>query len=149
MTPPEMATEIAARSLAAAQSLGLRSAHYPAPGNLPALPTLVVSWMSFETTQGMGEQYRTDRFRGRIFTANADSSGNPIAVEGQISEVDDLVLPIVDAFDATAHRANFTIDNQVDGCTCDTGELNKGIPYAGQTYYGGELFWTVQSRHFA
>lgn len=149
MTPPEMALAIAVRTLAGVQSLGLRSAHYPAIGNLPALPTLVVTWQTFQNVQGMGEARRIDYFRGRLFTGFADSNGDLIQVDDQIATVDDLVLPICDVFDANAHQDNFTLGGQVDGCTCESGELNKGIPYAGQTYFGGELFWTVQSRHFA
>lgn len=145
MTPPEAAAQIAARVIAdsAVQAAGLKSAHYPAPGHLPALPTLVLWWNAFEFAQS-SEQRWVVRIRGVIFTAE-----DPPDVPGDIVAVDSLVVPIVDVFDASAHMDNFTLGYRADGCEVIEGELSKRIPYNGKDHYGGEIFWRVQLRRFA
>lgn len=145
MTPPEAAAQIAARVIADArvQAAGLKSAHYPAPGHLPALPTMVLWWNAFEVAQ-FSDQNWVCTIRGVIFTAQ-----DPPNVPDDIVAIDGLIVPIVDVFDANAHRDNFTLSYQTEGCQVTTGELSKRIPYDGQTYYGGEVFWRVQLSRFA
>lgn len=145
MLPPAIAAEIAQRSYAAASSLGLKSAHYPAPGTLPQLPALVVVWDGYEKSE-VSEQHWMLRFRGTLFTS-LDS------VESQIATIDSLVVPIVDAFSPNLNPANYrlrTADGQgVEFCDSRTGNLSIPVTYNGQQHYGGILWWTVKVRRFA
>lgn len=145
MLPEVIGAEIATRSYAAASSLGLKSAHYPAPGTLPQLPTLVVLWDGFDVTES-NEQFLMLRYRGLLFTSND-------AVEAQITTVDPLVVPIIDAFSPNLNPANYrlrTADGQgVEYCRIETGELGLPISYNGAQHYGGRLRWGVKVRRFA
>jgi hypothetical protein len=145
MLPEVIGAEIAKRSMAAASSVGLKSAHYPAPGTLPVLPTLVVLWDGFEKSE-VSEQHWMHRFRGMLFT-----SLDPI--ESQIAAIDPLVIPIVDAFSPNGNPTNYrlrTTDGQgVEFCDVRTGNLSTPISYNGIQHYGGILWWTVKVRRFA
>lgn len=144
MNPTAAATAIVAAIVADSGVIaaGLKSAHYPAPGTLPAVPTLILWWDGFEKVEGMGEQYWISNYKGQLFTS-VDEVPDAIAL------VDPIVAAIADVFDASAHPSNFTLGYTTDGCELVSGELSRQIPYAGAMRYGGELFWRVQFRRFA
>lgn len=145
MRPETIGAEIAKRSLAAASSVGLQSAHYPAPGVLPVLPSLVVLWDHVTVTE-QSEQYQMLRYRGLLFTALT-------AIETQITAIDPLVVPIIDAFSPNLNRTNYRLlmpdGSGVDFCKFDEAELSIPLTYNGETHYGGRLWWTVKVRRFA
>jgi hypothetical protein len=139
--------EIATRSYAALAGAGLASANYPAPGHLPTLPTLIVL-LDGGTVDGMNEQVLLLTFRGLLFTALE-------AVESQISTVDPMIVPLIDAFSPQANRANYRLllaepdtDGavQVDYCRVERFEASVPIQYNGQTHYGARIFWGVKVR---
>jgi hypothetical protein len=147
MLPDTIGDEIAKRSYAALSSAGLLSAHYPAPGNLPTLPTLVVLLDSGTVTEA-SEQYLMLTYRGLLFTSMD-------AIDSQISDVDPLILPLIDAFSPNAHRANYrlqltTPDTDgalgVDYCRVERFEASVPVPYNGQTHYGARIWWGVKVR---
>lgn len=151
MRPEEIGAELAARSYRAAASAGLRSAHAPPPSALPPVPTLVVLWDQFEMTFA-SEQTWILTFKGLLFTAVMDPSGAVTAdLPSKIAAVESLVVPIVDGFaphvlDATTHDENRTLGGAVDFVSVVSGQLNRQIPYAGQTCFGGELIYRCKVR---
>lgn len=139
--------EIAKRSYAALSGLGLASAHYPAPGNLPTLPTLIVL-LDNGTVDEMNQQIVLPVYRGLLFTALD-------AIESQISDVDPMIQPLIDAFSPNANRANYRLQMatpdtdggvQVDYCRVERFEASIPIPYNGQTHYGARIWWGVKVR---
>lgn len=139
--------EIAKRSYAVLQPLGLKSAHYPAPSTLPVFPTLIVL-LDSGTIEEMNEQKQMVTFRGLLFT-----SLEPI--ENQISTVDPLIQPLIDAFSGNGNRANHRlqlttpdIDGApgVDFCRIERFEASVPIPYNDRTHYGARIFWGVKMR---
>lgn len=145
LAPEDVGAEIAKRSYAALSALGLKSAHYPAPGTLPQLPTLVVLWDRIDVSES-NEQINLLRFRGLLFT-----SLEPI--EDQISTIDPFVMPLIDAFSNNLNPANYHLkrdDGQrVERCAVTLGELSVPIPYNGQNHYGGRIWWDVKVRRHA
>lgn len=144
MTPTEIAADIVARIVADSNvtAAGLLSAHYPAPGYLPVVPTLVLWWDGFEKVEGMGEQNWIARYRGQLFTAVDD-------VPDAIAAADPIVAALADTFDASANQANFTLGYQTDGCQLVSGQMGRKITYAGKECYGGDLSFEVQFSRFA
>lgn len=151
MRPPEIALEIAKRSLAVANEtalgvgIGLKSAHYPAPGTLPVLPTMVMLLRTSDITV-MNEQYWMLNILGRIFMS-------PDNLPAAISLVDGLIVPIVDAFDPAYRGAggswNFTLDGAVSHCMVTHVDFGATIQYGGpDKFYGGEITWDVKLRRF-
>lgn len=145
MLPETIGAEIAKRAYAALAGLGLASAHYPAPGTLPRLPTLIVTWDRIEASES-NEQINLLRFKGLLFSAL-----DPI--ETQIATVDPLVMPLIDAFSNNLNPANYhlrTDDGQrVEFCAVKLAELSIPIPYNGETHYGGRVWWDVKVRRHA
>lgn len=148
MRPVDVGRQIAARTLAAAQASGLNSAHYPDPGTLPVVPTLLLFWQDFDLPNLMGEQEWIVTFRGQLFTAVGEE-GKDATFADQVVEIDELVVPIVDAFDPNTNRDNYTLTFAVDRCRLRRGELSRRLAYAGRNHYGGELFWDVKLRRAA
>lgn len=141
MLPQQIGNEIAQRSYAAASGAGLRSAHYPAPGSTPAVPSLVVLWDGFDVSEA-NEQIWIHRFRGLLFTALN-------RIEAEIALVDALVTPIVDAFSPNANPGNYHLGGGVDFCMLERAELSIPLSYNAVDHYGGRLFWRVKARRFA
>lgn len=146
MRPETIGLEIAKRSYAAASGLGLRSAHYPAPGVLPELPTLIVLWDTVNVSE-LNEQILMLTYRGLLFT-----SLEP--VEEQITAIDPLVVPIIDAFSPNlANRVNYRLTmpdgDGVDYCRVESAELSIPISYNEKMHYGGRIRWGVKLRRFA
>lgn len=139
--------EIARRSRAALLPLGLKSAHYPAPSELPALPTLIVL-LDSGTVEEASEQKLNVVFRGLLFTALEK-------VENQISTVDPMILALIDAFSPNANKANYRLQLttpdtdgavQVDYCRIERFEASVPIPYNEKTHYGARIWWGVKIR---
>lgn len=139
--------EIAKRSYAALTSLGLASAHYPAPSTLPTLPTLIVLLDSGPVSE-MNEQIVLLTFRGLLFTSLE-------AIESQISTVDPMIRPLIDAFSPNANKTNYRLQLTVpdtdgavgvDYCRVERFEAALPIPYNGQTHYGARIWWGVKVR---
>lgn len=145
MLPEVIGAEIANRVFAATQSLGMESTHYPAPGELPVFPTMVLFWQDVDVAES-NEQILIMTFRGDLFTALE-------VVEEQISEVDPFVVPIIDAFSANLNRANYHLQrpdgDRVEQCYVTRAELSIPISYNGKQHYGGRVFWRVKVRRFA
>jgi hypothetical protein len=144
MRPPEMAAEIAKRSLVAAAPAGLVSAHYPSPGGTPAVPSLVIIWDGMTVTE-MSEQFLMLTFRGLLFTAIE-------RIEDEIVKVDELVIPIVDAFSnnlSMTTRSNYHLGGGVEYCRVERAELSVPITYNAKEHYGGVIHWGVKARRFA
>lgn len=145
MAPETIGAEIAKRSYAALSGLGLKSAHYPAPGTLPQLPTLIVLWDRIDVSES-NEQINTLRFRGLLFT-----SLEPI--ENQISTIDPLVMPLVDAFSNNLNRTNYHLQRsdgqRVERCAVTEAELSVPVEYNGQRHYGGRVWFDVKVRRHA
>lgn len=145
MLPETIGAEIAKRSYAALSSHGLKSAHYPAPGYLPVLPTLVVLWDRIDVSES-NEQIDLLRYRGLLFT-----SMDPI--ESQISSIDPMVMPLIDAFSPNLNRDNYhlfmTDGDRVDFCRVSAAELSVPITYNNEQHYGGRVWWDVKLRRHA
>lgn len=144
MSPEDIGAEIASRSYAALSSLGLASAHYPAPGTLPVLPTLVILWDRVDLSES-NEQINLLRYKGLLFTSMD-------AIETQITTIDPLVMPLVDTFSNNLNPLNYhlqTATDRVDACRVTSAELSIPIPYNGATHYGGRVWFDVKVRRFA
>jgi hypothetical protein len=145
MTPELIGQELAERSYAALSSRGLKSAWYPAPGTLPVLPTLIITWDRIDVAE-LNEQINTLRFKGLLFT-----SFDP--VETQIATVDPLVMPLIDAFSANANSSNHRLTSiaspGIAYVSVTSAELSIPIVYNGQTHYGGRIWWDAKVRRFA
>jgi hypothetical protein len=138
----EMGDEIAKRSYAALSGLGLQSAHYPAPGHLPTLPTLVVMWDGIPEIAESNEQILTVSWRGLLFTSLE-------RIETQISDVDPFALPLIDAFSPNLNPDNHHLGGGVQFCRVSSIQGSVPIEYNGQTHYGARVFWQVKVRRYA
>jgi len=69
-----------------------------------------------------------------------------------VAEVDPLIAPLVDLFDAgnldgfLLRKAN---GDRVDQCQITSVEPGQEIAYAGHVFYGAVITWNVQMRRFA
>lgn len=145
MLPPAIGLEIANRSYAALASYGLKSAHYPAPGTLPQLPSLIVVFDGEDGAES-NEQILTLRFRGLLFTA-VD------AVDSEIVAIDALIFPLRDTFSPNLNPNNYrlrTADGQgVEFCMYMGSETAIPVKYNGVDHYGGRVRWNVKIRRYA
>ena len=143
MTPTEAAEQIAT---VAATCAGLKGAHYPPPGRITKTPVLVLLWSDTTNEYMSTEQYWNFNVRGLLLGALANDTPYVVA------EVDPLITPLVDLFDAgnldgfLLKRPNGDI---CDGCQITSVQLGQEIAYAGHTYYGAVINWNVQLRRFA
>jgi hypothetical protein len=146
MRPETIGAELAERSYAALDSLGLASAHYPAPGHLPTLPTLIVLFDGVPEIAESNEQILMLSFRGLLFTSLD-------RIEEQISDVDPLVFPLIDAFSNNLNPSNYHLQRsdgqRVEFCRVERVEASVPVPYNGTTHYGARVFWNVKLRRFA
>jgi hypothetical protein len=143
VTPQTVAAEIAARTLVAVQAAGLKSAHYPAPGQMPSLPTLIVYLGDDQVTYGMGEQYHELTFTGELFT----EPGTDVAAA--ITVIDGLSVLAMDAWDPTGNRQNYLMEGRVDGCAITSARFRVPIFYLDRYHYGTVLTWTASLRRNA
>jgi len=152
MTPDEAADRTAAVIRAAALAstqgdplFGLREAQYPAKGQTPKYPSLVLLIDNAELDYFSGEQHWEISVRGLLLTGLFNEQRH------HIGEVDPLIAPLVDLFDASnpdgflLKRSNGDI---CDGCLV-TGVQLGGIGYGGQDHYGATITWNVKLRRFA
>lgn len=146
MRPETIGAEIRARSYAALKPLGLNSVHYPAPFNLPALPTLIVLFDGVTEVAESDMQILLLSFRGLLFTALEK-------IENQISDVDPLVFPLIDAFSNNLNPDNYHLQrddgSRVDLCTVNRVEASVPVSYNEKTHYGARVWWTVKVKRFA
>ena len=129
---------------------GVARAYYPAPNALKAgtLPVVVLYWTGNEPTtithQADAEQMWVGTVTGHLITARAGDTPQEFA------RVDDLIVPIVDAFAMDAdgqtvverHPERFGYG--VYRCLITAVNPTQRIPFAGQDYYGAELVWSFR-----
>lgn len=152
MTPDEAAAQIAAVIRAAALAsnqgaplFGLREAQYPAKGQTPKYPSLVLLIDNAALTYQSTQQYWELGIRGLFLTGLFNEQRH------HIGEVDPLIAPLVDLFDAS-NLDGFLLrtagGDRVDQCQITSVELG-GISYSGQDHYGATITWSVSLRRFA
>ena len=143
MLPTEAMTRIAAYAATAA---GVRAAHYPAPGRIDKMPALVLLWGETTIDYQSTEQYWDMQVRGLLLTGLATDTPQ------QVGAVDPLIARIVDQFSAAANYAGFVLSgtdgDRVDQCLVRTVTPASLVEYAGQSYYGATLTWSVLMRRF-
>lgn len=143
MTPDEAAAQIAA--VVVAGDIGIREAQYPATGKTPKYPSLVLLIDNAALTYQSTEQYWEIGVRGMLLTGLFNEQRH------HIGEVDPLIAPLVDLFDAS-NLDGFLLrtagGDRVDQCQITSVELG-GISYSGQDHYGATITWSVSLRRFA
>ncbi len=126
--------------------LGVR-AYYPAPPTVVA-PALVLFWDETDVSE-MDEQTWLMSVKGHLMVAE---TGN---TKGEIMRADPLIAQIADAFSPNAavprnaYHLRSTTDTGVDYCRFVRVVPSQVIGYAGHSYYGAELFWSIKLRRFA
>lgn len=143
MTPDEAAAQIAA--VVVAGDIGIREAHYPAQAKPPKYPGLVLLLDDAAMTYQSTEQYWEIVVRGLLLTGLFNEQRH------HIGEVDPLLAPLVDLFDAS-NLDGFLLrtagGDRVDQCQIVSASLG-GISYAGLDHYGATILWNVSLRRFA
>ena len=139
-------TALAQLAAYAGQVTGLRTS-YPAPPTITA-PHLVIFWDETDIEE-MDEQVWLMTVKGQLMTA---LTGN---TTGEILKADPLIARIVDAFSAnsapprSAYHLRTPTDPGVDYSRLVRVNPSQVIGYAGNLYYGAELFWSIKLRRFA
>jgi hypothetical protein len=146
MRPPDLIRAI--RDVIAADVPGVGTAHYPAPNTLNQTPAVVLYWSGNEPTsithQSGQEQMWTGPVIGHLLTARVGNTPQEFA------RVDDLIVPLVDAFAMDADGQTVTERHPelfgygVYHCLLTRVMPTQAIPYAGHDYYGAELTWTFR-----
>lgn len=130
----------------AGQVTGLK-ASYPAPPTVTA-PHLVLFWDETDLDE-MDEQTWLMSVKGQLMCS---LTGN---TTGEILRADPFIARIADAFSANgprprnAYHLRSATDPGVDYCRLVRVIPSQVIGYAGHTYYGAELFWSIKLRRFA
>lgn len=143
MLPTEALEQLAAVALTVD---GIREAQYPAKGQAPKYPSIVLLWgdttMQYQST----EQYWSMDVRGLLLTGLTNETKHHVA------EVDPLIAKLADKFSSgnfdgfTLRRAN---GDMVDGCQLVAATPSSLISYGGQEHYGANLTFHIELRRFS
>lgn len=121
---------------------GVNAAHYPAPQTVKQGPDVVLYWGGNATTtitQEMTRRLWQPVVRAQIITP---LRGNTPA---EFARIDDLITPIVDAFDAgTPTQVMPSLGGAVDRCQVVEILGSLLIDYAGHQFYGAEIYWSIK-----
>lgn len=130
----------------AARVPGIREAHYPAPAALPKSRSVIVHWGGLRLL-GSEEQTWILYLRAHLVSHRLGDTAK------EISEIDSLVPPLIDAFAAGTPGFHLTSPDGliVDSCgfRADVeAPFNAQMGYGGHQYYGHELPFVIQLRRF-
>lgn len=121
--------------------------HYPMPPTI-AGPSLVLYWDETDVSE-MDEQTWLMAVKGHLMVAE---TGN---TKGEVLRADPFIAQIADAFSPNAapprdaYHLRSATDPGVDYCRFVRVVPSQVIGYAGHSYYGAELFWSIKLRRFA
>ena len=130
----------------AGQVVGL-AAHYPAPPNI-AGPSLVIFWDETDVSE-MDEQTWLMSVKGQLMVSQVGNT------KGEVLRADPMIARIADAFSSNAapprnaYHLRSATDPGVDYCRFVRVIPSQVIGYAGHSYYGAEVFWSIKLRRFA
>jgi hypothetical protein len=131
----------------AGQVTGLK-ADYPAPPTLTP-PQIVIFWDETDLEE-MDEQVWLMRVKGQLY--GSAMTGN---VKGEILRADPFIVKLADAFSPNsapprnAYHLRSATDPGVDYCRLTRIVPSQVLGYAGGSYYGAELYWSIKLRRFA
>ncbi len=119
------------------------AAHYPAPNRIDRTPAVVLYWGS----DGEDTVIQTD-MRGRMWlpVVKAQLLGARLGdTPEEFAVIDRLITPVVDAFDTGLPASLLAgLDGHVDRVQVTRLRPSIHIFYAGHTYYGAELFFSIK-----
>lgn len=120
-------------------------ADYPAPATVAA-PALVLFWDETQISE-MSEQVWLMQAKGQLMVAQ---KGN---TSGEIARADRFIAPLVDAFSPNAADKGAFWLRTDDGDRVDFCQVARVVPsleigYAGHSYYGAELYWSIKLRRY-
>jgi len=136
---------LAQMATVAATVTGLREAQYPATGQTPKYPSLVLLWGDSEITHFATEQYWDFNVRGLLLTGLVNETRHHVA------EVDPLIAANADKL-SPANPDGFLLRRSngdiCDGCQLVNATASSLIEYGGQQHYGANLTFNVKLRRF-
>lgn len=142
MTPTEAIAQLA---IVATTIDGIREAQYPAEGQTPKYPSLVLLWGETTIVYQSTEQYWSMQVRGLLLTGLTNE------LKHHVAEVDPLIARIADKFSA-GNFDGFTL-RTANGEMCDGCQLTSATPaslitYSGTDHYGANLIFSIELRRF-
>src|SRR4029434_8920159 len=165
MTPREAIAQLAR---VATTIDGIREAQYPAEGQTPKYPSLVLLWGETTIAYQSTEQYWSTQVRALLWgeTTIASQSteqywsmqvrgllltGLTNELKHHVAEVDPLIAKVADKFSA-GNFDGFTL-RTANGEMCDGCQLTSATPaslitYSGQDHYGANLIFSIELRRF-
>lgn len=121
---------------------GVNACHYPAPKIVNQRREVVLYWGGDADTlvaMDLNQRMWEPTVRAHILTP---MKGN---TPSEFAEIDNLITPIVDAFDAgTATQVMPSLNGAVNRCQVVRIRSSLEIVYAGHQYYGAELYWSIK-----
>ena len=142
MTPTEAIEQLA---IVATTIDGIREAQYPATGQTPKYPSLVLLWGETSIVYQSTEQYWSMSVRGLLLTGLVNE------LKHHVAEVDPLIAKVADKFSA-GNLDGFTLrrtDGEMcDGCQLTGVEPSSLISYGGTDHYGANLTFSIELRRF-
>jgi hypothetical protein len=122
---------------------GVNAAHYPAPKTIKQGPDVVLYWgtPNAETTISMDLNQRMwqPAIMARVLTP---MTGN---TEAEFARIDNLIMAIVDAFDAgTTTQVMPSLNGAVNRCQVTNVRSTLQAGFAGHDYYAAELDFSVK-----
>lgn len=121
--------------------------HYPAPATVNSTPCLLLFWDETELAE-LTEQRWMMTVKGFLLLASRSNPVNEILVG------DSYIAPLVDRFSPNANPRNayHLRDDSGDGvdyCRIERVQPSQPLEYAGNNYYGSEIYWGIKLRRFA
>lgn len=121
---------------------GISAVHYPAPQTVKQGPDVVLYWGGDgDTAIGMDLSQRMwePLVRAHVLTP---LKGNTPA---EFARIDNLLTPIVDAFDiGSTTQVMPSLAGAVNRCQVVRLRPSLLIEYAGHSYYGAEIYWSIK-----